>query len=195
MRVPPLPAPSVPWTAEQLAARAVGSAPAGPPAGVTISDYDPTWPKRYAVEEVRIRDALGPLALEVEHVGSTAVEGLPAKDRLDIDLIVADPSEEEAYVPALTAAGYTLRTREPHWYEHRCLWTAGHDVNLHVFGPDCDEYLRHVIFRDWLRANPDDRDRYAAEKRRVAATEPTIVAYVAAKSAIVTDILRRAGLR
>ena len=70
------------------------------------------------------------------------------------DLIVADPADEDAYLPALTALDYMLATREPHWYEHRCLWNPGHTVNLHVFGPDCDEHLRHLILRDWLREHP-----------------------------------------
>jgi GrpB-like predicted nucleotidyltransferase (UPF0157 family) len=162
---------------------------------ITISPYDPRWPVRYAREEARIRAALGERVLAVDHVGSTAVPGLPAKDRLDIDLIVADPTDENAYVPALTAAGYQLRTREPHWYEHRCLWTRHHDVNLHVFGPDCDEYLRHLVFRDWLRSHPDDRDLYAARKCAAAAENPLSASrYVHAKAAVVTEILTRAGL-
>ncbi|MEV0606202.1 GrpB family protein [Polymorphospora rubra] len=197
MRLPPLPAPSAPLTPEQMARRAVGDRTLDVPVKpISIRPYDPNWPARYRHEEVRIRATLGVRALAVEHVGSTAVPGLPAKDRLDIDLIVADPADEEAYVPDLTAAGYVLRTREPHWYEHRCLWTDGHDVNLHVFGPDCDEYLRHIIFRDWLRSHPDDRDRCAARKYEAAAAHPLSASrYRHAKAEVVVEILKRAGLR
>lgn len=121
--------------------------------------------------------------------------GLAAKNRLDIDLIVADAADEHSYVPALEAVGYFLRTRDPDWYEHRCLWTHDHGVNLHVFGPDCDEHLRHVIFRDWLRAHSDDRDRYAAEKRQIAAVNPWDMAeYVNQKAAVIVEILRKASL-
>jgi GrpB-like predicted nucleotidyltransferase (UPF0157 family) len=68
-------------------------------------------------------------------------------------------------------------------------------ANVHVFGPDCDEYLRHVIFRDWLREHPEDRTRYAEEKRRIATEGVRFTAeYAARKSDIVIDILRRAGL-
>ncbi|MEV4283602.1 GrpB family protein [Actinoplanes xinjiangensis] len=197
MRMPPLPPPSVLATPEQMAQRAVGDrSPDTPKAPITISPYDPNWPARYRREEGRIRDALGERVLALQHVGSTAVPGLPAKDRIDIDLIVADPSDEDAYVPDLTAAGYVLRAREPHWYEHRCLWTESHDVNLHVFGPDCDEYLRHITFRDWLRSHPDDRDRYAAQKYASAAKHPLSVSgYVQDKATVIVEILRRAGLR
>jgi len=136
------------------------------------------------------------VALAVAHVGSTAVPGLPAKNRLDIDLIVADPEDEQRYVPALEEIGYALRRRDPDWYGHRCLWTDDHRQNLHVFGPDCDEYLRHLIFRDWLRTHPEDRDWYAAEKRRCAeANRWDYVGYNRGKTATVVAILKKAGLR
>jgi GrpB-like predicted nucleotidyltransferase (UPF0157 family) len=182
-------------TPEQMARRVVGDRPAEVSRPIEMSPYSAEWPARYAVEEGRIRAALGPLAIAVEHVGSTAVPGLLAKDRIDIDLIVAEPADEDAYVPALGSAGYTLRTREPHWYEHRCLWTDSHDVNLHVFGPDCDEYLRHLVFRDWLRTHPEDRDLYAACKLKAAAENPMSMGkYVGAKAPVVVEILKRAGL-
>ncbi|MFO6451899.1 MULTISPECIES: GrpB family protein [unclassified Aeromicrobium] len=58
--------------------------------------------------------ALGP-AVEVEHVGSTSVPGLPAKPIVDVDVIVPDPEDEAAYVPALQAVGLVLAVREPWW--------------------------------------------------------------------------------
>lgn len=196
MRLPPLPPPSVALTAEQMRARVVGDRPAEVQAPIKVSAYDPEWPVRFARQERRIRAALGARVLGLEHIGSTAVPGLAAKDRVDIDLIVAGPAAEDDYVPALESAGYTLRTREPHWYEHRCLWTDDHGASLHVFGPDSDEHLRHLILRDWLREHPADRDRYAAEKYRVAAEHPLSMAqYVHGKAAVIVDILRRAGLR
>lgn len=183
-------------TPEHRARRAVGDRSTDVPrTPIAISPYDPGWPARYRREEARVRGALGARVLALEHVGSTAVPGLPAKDRIDIDLIVTDPADEDAYVPDLTAAGYLLRARDPHWYEHRCLWTESHDVNLHVFAPDCDEYLRHIIFRDWLRTHPDDRDRYATQKFESAATHRlSMSGYVQSKAAIIVDILIRAGL-
>lgn len=196
MRRPPLPVPAAPLTLEQMARRVVGDRPAEVSKPITISPYDESWPERFRGAEARIRAALGDRALAVEHIGSTAVPGLPAKDRVDIDLIVADPADEDAYVPALAAAGFTLRTREPHWYEHRALWTEHHDVNVHVFAPDCDEHLRHLILRDWLRTHPDDRDRYAEAKRAAAKEHPMSMArYVSTKAPVIVDILRNAGLR
>ncbi|MEV4348425.1 GrpB family protein [Actinoplanes sp. NPDC049596] len=179
-----------------MARRVVGDRPPEVTKPIEIRPYDDAWPVRFRRDEARIRGALGERALAIEHVGSTAVPGLAAKDRVDIDLIVADPADEDAYVPALNAVGFVLAARDPHWYEHRCLWTASHDTTLHVFGPDCDEHLRHLVFRDWLRGHPADRERYAARKLQVAAEHPMSMArYVSGKASVIVDILRRAGLR
>ena len=104
-----------------------------------------------------INAALGDSALSVEHVGSTAVPGLPAKPVIDIDLTVAESGDEPAYVPSLERCGFVLVIREPWWYEHRCLRRQEPACNLHVFSPDCAEAERHRIFRDWLRSHPADR--------------------------------------
>lgn len=197
MRLPPLPEPISSPSPDRLARRAVGDRSIDVPnSPITMEPYDPSWPDRYRVERSRIRDALGAGALAVEHVGSTAVPGLSAKNRIDIDLIVADPADENAYVPALETVGYVLRVREPEWYEHRSLWTEGHTVNLHVFAPDCDEHLRHLAFRDWLRARPDEREYYEAAKRRAAADNAwSASGYNSQKASAIIEILRRAGLR
>src|SRR5215470_1881184 len=77
-------------------------------APITLADYDPAWPELFAREASRIRAALGGLAIQVEHVGSTSVDGLVAKPIIDILLAVPDSSDERAYVPALEAVGYVL---------------------------------------------------------------------------------------
>jgi GrpB-like predicted nucleotidyltransferase (UPF0157 family) len=102
-------------------------------------------------------------------VGSTSVPGLPAKPVIDIDLTVADPRREQDYVPALEAIGFCLVIREPWRDAHRALVSDDPRCNLHVWGFDCAEPVRHRIFRDWLRGNPADRDRYAAVKSQAAA--------------------------
>jgi GrpB-like predicted nucleotidyltransferase (UPF0157 family) len=162
-------------------------------APVTLVDYDPAWPERFAREAQRIRGALGERALLVEHAGSTSVPRLCAKPIVDIVLAVPDSADEAAYVPALEAAGYTLRIREPDWYEHRMLKGQDVDVNLHVFTAGCEEIDRMLRFRDRLRASAEDRERYAAEKRALAARRWDYVQHYAdAKSEVVAEILGRA---
>lgn len=160
---------------------------------VFIADYDPAWPGMYAAEAAKIRAALGERALLLEHAGSTSVPGLPAKPLIDIILVVADSADEAAYVPALEAAGYALRIREPDWYEHRVLRGANPDVNLHVFSSGCEEARRMLLFRDWLRSHDDDRDLYARTKRDLARREWKYVQnYADAKSEVVREIIARA---
>jgi GrpB-like predicted nucleotidyltransferase (UPF0157 family) len=130
-------------------------------------------------------------------VGSTSVPGLPAKPIIDIDLLVADPGREQDYVPALEAAGFTLVIREPWWYGHRALRADEPPrSNLHVFGFDSPEPVRHRIFRDWLRGNPDDRDRYAGIKRQAAseanARGEHVMEYNARKEQVIREIYQRA---
>jgi GrpB-like predicted nucleotidyltransferase (UPF0157 family) len=161
---------------------------------IELAEYDATWPTSFAREAERIRAALGDRARLVEHVGSTSVPGLAAKPIIDIVLAVPDSSDEGAYVPALEAAGYVLRIREPDWYEHRSLRGPDTDVNLHVFSEGCPEIGHVVAFRDHLRANEPDREIYERTKRELAAREWTYVQdYADAKTAVVEEILSRAS--
>jgi GrpB-like predicted nucleotidyltransferase (UPF0157 family) len=169
---------------------------AAPDRGIEIAAYDPAWPRWFDELAARIRAALGWRALGIEHVGSTSVPGLPAKPVIDIDLTVADSDDEPSYVPALEAAGFELRIREPWWYGHRLLRGSEPRCNLHVFGFESPELVRHRLFRDWLRGNPDEREEYARVKRESAvasnaAGEDTLQ-YNARKEQVVRDIYRRA---
>jgi GrpB-like predicted nucleotidyltransferase (UPF0157 family) len=177
---------------EILAALVGGAEPSTGP--IVIADYDPEWPRLYDREAARIRTALGDHVLLLEHVGSTSVPGLAAKPRIDIVLVVASSADEPAYVPALEAAGYVLRIREPDWHEHRLLGRADLDVNLHVFSPGAAEIERMLRFRDHLRANAADRELYEREKRELAQREWKYVQnYADAKTQIVEAILERAA--
>jgi len=138
---------------------------AGPGTGIEVTGPDPGWPWQYDRLADRIREALGWRVLQLDHVGSTSVPGLAAKPVIDIDLTVADPAREQDYVPALETAGFRLIIREPWWHGHRMLQSDQPPCNLHVFGFDSPELIKHRIFRDWLRGNPGERDRYAAAKR------------------------------
>ena len=96
--------------------------------------------------------------------------GLSAKPVIDIVLAVADSADESSYVPALEGQGFTLRVREPDWFEHRLFRLPDIDSNLHVFSFGCEEIDRMLVFRDWLRTHEDERRRYetqSANSRRV----------------------------
>lgn len=169
---------------------------------VQLAEYDPGWPGQYELEAARIRAALGDRVLRLEHIGSTSVPGLAAKPVIDILLVVADPAEEDAYVPALERAGYRLVIREPDWYQHRLLnpqqgtgplESTGPSVNLHVHPPDSPEIARNLRFRDRLRADRADRELYERTKRQLAARDWTYMQqYADAKGEVVEAIMQRA---
>ena len=160
---------------------------------IVLADYDPSWPDLYSREATRIRTVLGRRVLLLEHVGSTSVPGLPAKPIIDILLGVADSADEDAYLPPLEAAGYILRIREPEWHEHRVFKGPDTDINLHTFSDGSSEIERMLAFRDWLRANDDERDLYLRTKRKLAARHWIYVQdYADAKGEVVEAIIARA---
>ena len=157
---------------------------------IEIVAYDPSWPARYAAEYVRIRSALGTKARRIEHVGSTSVPGLAAKPIIDIILVVDDASDEDGYGPALEAAGYVLRVREPD--HHHMYRTPARDVHIHIWATAA-ELGRHLVFRDRLRSDPGDRLLYEQTKRELAKRDwADMNDYAAAKSAIIAEITARA---
>lgn len=170
-----------------------GIEPHGAP--IELAEYDPSWPILFDREAARIRATLGDTIVVLEHVGSTSVPGLSAKPRIDILLIMPASGEEATYVPALEAAGYVLRIREPEWHEHRVFRGPDTDINIHVFSPGCSEIARMTGFRDWLRSHPDDRELYAQAKRDLAGrTWRWVQDYADAKTSVVEEIIDRAGL-
>ena len=166
------------------------------PPQIHIVDYDPLWPEVFRREANRIKTLLGYRSLQLEHTGSTSVPGLAAKPIIDILLVVADSSDEPAYVPVVERAGYSLRIREPNWHEHRMFKGPAADINLHVFSSGCREINRILTFRDWLRSNAADRDLYERTKRDLAQKECADVQdYADAKTTVIEEILARTALK
>ena len=166
------------------------------PQSIVVVDYDPAWPERFRREEARIRSSLGEAALSVEHIGSTSVPGLAAKPIVDILLMVEDSSDEPSYLPALEAAGYILRVREPDFDEHRMFRTPEKDVHLHVFSAGSPEIERYLLLRDHLRENEEDRELYARTKRELASRDwPSMQHYAEAKTGVIEGIIVRAATR
>jgi GrpB-like predicted nucleotidyltransferase (UPF0157 family) len=182
-----------PETDEEMAAIRVSGTVTAWNNTIPLYDYDPAWPAQYEREAAKIRSALGEGAVLLEHVGSTSIPGMCAKPVLDILLSVANPADEDAYVPALTAAGFRLHLREPDWYEHRVMKGDAPLVNLHVLPADCPEIARMVGFRDRCRAHPEEFELYRSTKRELAGRVWRHVQHYAnAKSEVVEAIIGRA---
>lgn len=86
---------------------------------IILHEYNPHWEVDFRHEKARIEKALRSKGIIVEHVGSTSVPGLCAKPVIDMLLLVKDSTYEDSYVRPLQDIGYTLRIREPEWFEYR----------------------------------------------------------------------------
>ena len=182
-----------PETDEEMAAIRVSGTVTPLNAQIYLAPYDPTWPAQFEGEAAKIRAGLGDGALVLEHVGSTSIPGLAAKPIIDILLAVADSSDEDAYVPALTAQGYRLHLREPDWEQHRVMKGENPYVNLHVFTAGSHEITRMLAFRDRCRTHPDEFALYAETKRALAGQVWRHVQHYAnAKGEVVEAIIGRA---
>ncbi|MCY3506365.1 MAG: GrpB family protein [Chloroflexi bacterium] len=165
---------------------------------IEIVDYDPAWPDAFTGISQAVAAALGPLALRIEHVGSTAVPGLGAKPIIDIDVVIESPRVLPLVVEALSTLGYThegdggISGREAFRREvpadgSRQAWPTHH---LYVCPRDSEELGRHLRFRDYLRSHPEAAARYEALKRDLAHRYANdIDAYIEGKSAFVERIL------
>lgn len=157
---------------------------------IKLVEYREIWPAQFLRERDRIRAALGEKALRIDHVGSTSVPGLSAKPVIDINTSVIDTDDEDDYLPALEQAGYRLRVREE---DHRMVRTPDCSVHVHICAAGSEWERRHLLFRDWLRRDPADREAYAALKKHLANREwPDAEAYTEAKSALIGVITDRA---
>lgn len=158
-----------------------------------LVDHDPHWAHVYAEHAARVRAALGSTAMDVEHIGSTAVAGLAAKPIIDVLVTVPDITAEEDYLEPLVAAGYVVRVREP---GHRLVRTETLDVHVHVLEPHDPAAVDYLLLRDHLRADADDRRLYEETKRELTSRDwPDMNAYAEAKTAVIEMIKTRARSR
>lgn len=162
------------------------------PERLAIRPYDPTWPDQYARLAARIARAAG--GRRVDHVGSTAVPGLAAKDVIDIQLTVDTIADADRLAGALAEAGFPrvegIRSDRPKpdapapaQWEKRMHGGAdpGRLMHLHVRVAGSAGWRAALLLRDWMRADADIRREYAAVKERLAGAGLTATEYTVAK--------------
>ncbi|RPH68521.1 MAG: GrpB family protein [Myxococcaceae bacterium] len=171
----------------------------GPP--VVVVPYDPGWPESFEALRTVLAAALGEVARAIHHVGSTAVPGLPAKPILDVDVEIASRTDLPESIRRLGPLGYRsvgelgIAGREAFdrlgpdvprdgsgrsWPEH----------HVYVCASDATELRRHLLLRDFLRANPARAAEYAALKRALAVRHrEDREAYTDQKSELIASML------
>jgi GrpB-like predicted nucleotidyltransferase (UPF0157 family) len=165
-----------------------------------VVSYDKIWPDRAAALIELLANALGDKARRIEHIGSTAVAGMDAKDILDLQVSVVDlESAIVDFDDGLKSVGFV---RLPYAHDHvpagrdddperwvKRMWARREhpqgDVNLHVRLVGSPNERLALLFRDWLRAHPESVPAYSAFKRALAAAVPTVDVYTDIKDPVV----------
>jgi NAD-dependent deacetylase len=159
-----------------------------------VVDYDPDWPRRYEEEAARVRMALGADVEEMEHMGSTAVPGLAAKPVIDISVGLGRLELSPEQVEAMERLGYEYLGENGLpgrlFFRRNEAGRRTHHVHVVVLGGE--HWHRHRALRDYLRAHPEEAERYAVEKRRLASTASTHGDYWERKQPYVDELFARA---
>jgi GrpB-like predicted nucleotidyltransferase (UPF0157 family) len=156
--------------------------------------YDPTWPRLFAELGRELRDALGAVALRIDHIGSTSVPGLAAKPVIDIQVSVAAFDPLQAFKQPLERLGYVYRADNPERTKRYFREPPSRRrTHLHVARAGSFSEQWALLFRDYLRAHRDVAAEYEAVKRRLAARfQQDRAAYPDAKGPFVWEVIRQA---
>src|SRR5262245_41659464 len=141
---------------------------------IAMVDYDPQWPAMFEVEKRRLHDALGDVAVGIEHIGSTAVWGLAAKPIIDIDVYVRAIEPMARYREPLEALGYLFQfdpeTPDLHFFGHPA--ERPRRFHVHVAELGGRYMVADLAVRDFLRTHPDVAQEYARLKRALTGRHP-----------------------
>jgi GrpB-like predicted nucleotidyltransferase (UPF0157 family) len=159
---------------------------------VELVPYDPEWQREYERVAAEIMESCGPHVVEIHHIGSTSVPGLPAKPIIDVMPGLAAFESGFAIVEAMEGLGYEycgeFGIPQRHYFRMRN--GGGFDRNVHCYAVGDGQWHWHLAFRDHLRAHPADRDCYYQLKTELAARFPNDVeSYAIAKGEFVRSII------
>ena len=152
------------------------------------------WASEYAQEAVALRRVLRDAALDIQHIGSTAVPGLPAKPILDLGVAIRSMAEVDALVPALLALGYA--DMGEFGVPGRRFFAKGNPRthHLHIVAQDSEHWSRYLLFRDYLRNCPSAAQHYSTMKQSLAKRyAKNREAYTAAKSKFIEGAVATAS--
>lgn len=162
------------------------------PEKLQFVESDPAWSRRFEHLAARLRRVMGPSAVRIDHVGSTAVAGLPAKDVVDIQVTVVSLHVVDAFAESLGEAGFfggvqfdSPKPEHPDiaQWEKRLYGYAdpGNIAHIHFRAIDAPGQRFALLFRDWLRADAQARGDYAQAKGMLAAKADSVTEYAEAK--------------
>ena len=162
---------------------------------VLLAEPDDQWAAMFARERRSLAEALGGLARAIEHVGSTAVDALPAKPIIDIAVAVGAEEAVPTVIERLEAIGYIHRPDAAFHGGHLLVRESAPGVrthHLHVVTEDDPQWRSWIRFRDFLAADRELRARYTRLKRELKCRFPSDRrSYTLAKTRFIEGILSR----
>ena len=165
---------------------------------VVVLPFNEQWKYDFVQIKAELANALRQLAIEIEHVGSTSVQGLSAKPIIYIDIVIKDYSGLENVISVLEKIGYQhegnlgITGREAFKYEGKEHLRKHH---LYVCPEDSQELRRHIAFRDYLNTHPDAVREYSCIKEEGAELYPDdIDRYIEHKSPFIEKIYAEIGI-
>jgi len=175
---------------------------------VVITSYQPHWVDEFTRIAKHIRDLVGSAAIRIDHIGSTAVPGLGAKDVIDIQITVSDLDAADGLTNALRTAGFRHGTMLEYDLFHRKSETDPELRKLYMREPEGERrahiHIRErgrfnqryaLLFRDYLRSSEDVRAEYELLKRRASQLFPdSIDGYLFLKDPVLHIIYEAASL-
>ena len=166
-------------------------------APVIVVDYDPQWPILYEEEKDRILGVAGHLLVAIEHIGSTAVPGLGGKPIIDIMVALRRLADAEECIEPLQGIGYEYVPEYNDIIPERRYFHKGppkaRTHHLHMVELASNFWQRHLLFRDCLRTDPEEAQRYYQLKKELAAEFGSDrEAYTEAKTAFIESVVDKA---
>lgn len=164
------------------------------PDPIIVVPYNPTWSEKFLKLAVPIRETMGDVALRIDHIGSTAIPEIAAKPVVDIQISVTDFEPFTAICEPLESLGYVWRENNIDKTKRYFREADGNrNTHIHVRKAGSFSEQHNLLFRDYLRANPQDRELYSQLKLELAQKfRNDRSAYVEAKSPLVWEITKRA---
>jgi GrpB-like predicted nucleotidyltransferase (UPF0157 family) len=162
---------------------------------IVVVPYDSEWVAQFEREAAALRDALSEVLVRVEHVGSTAVPGLPAKPIIDIQVSVGNIRERESFVLPLERLGYLFAPDpdSPDYHFFGKPRERPRRYHVHLCAAGSGEEIRHLVVRDFLCSHSEEAGRYAEFKRDLARrSHHDRLAYIEGKEPFMGDLERRA---
>ena len=162
---------------------------------IVIVEWTPTWAHIFARHAHAIRHAMNDLAVRVDHIGSTAIQGMAAKPIIDIQVSVKDlQAQETQLVDCMKRAGFVWHSENPDLTKRYFRERPGEDrlhIHMRQHGSWNEQWA--LLFRDYMRTQDDEHAAYIALKRQLAAKyADDRASYVAGKSDHLWQIMKRA---